>query len=984
MSMAEARRLDLSGVRAIVTDGEELAKGARVFDDGGLTHLSRYDNKLFADAKGSGASPYKVQIIFEDDRVRGRCSCMAARSRPFCKHSAGLLVAWARGADGFAVSDVAPAAAEGGGGAKKKEVKKGKTDNAALMRKGVEQAATLVRELAVAGVASQGGGRAEQLRALSEAFRENKLRRIAARTLDLASKLSVAASRPEAFDAVDYADTLSDLFLTARKIEKHLDGEALEDRYVEELIGKTWTKKDRKPISGLELVEYAFTTRTTPDDFIIRESRFMCVASGEHYSEKQILPGFLAKRTDPKKSWAGRVLRGASGSLYPTFSPMRLDLEDPGAEHALGNAVVELLLQRSLGSVGAALAAFQERRKDVFAPDTFAVAVAVDTVLAEGARMRVCDEAGAALFLPDSPSLEDRFASVLRDARLRGLIGDVTLDGALPTLFPLAAIIDTGRGHELRVVGAGDAAALLSAKKVKATGHDGARGERSAWTDVARAAGASTAAVSLGEIREELADALGNGLSGLVPRLTDPLATRLTELGLAKQGALLAETAKKSDPAEKLEDFVKLYQVLGIALTRLAGAAHVDRTTIEPVPTYDSVFIRRPERFLEPREIAERVGRGSLSRYEAAAHYARFYATVPPEELAQSIYPTWADGSASRYVARAFAQHPAQGLAAARRALGLAQDTGEGYVVGVGYLSRYEWRYRTRARMATFTAIDVLEAIGNDEAKSTLVKLIAQSGDEVTKQRAGRALRRLAGDKAWVDPREADFGRFRDALLNANRKEQRVNAIEALVALANPEAIPYLRASYLGDVASDVRERAAYALARLGDADSVDTFIAALRGRHENNEDAKVAAYALGIIGDVRGIEELLAAWSDGWNPYVVCESLQTIGTAALAPLVALVEERPELAERKAAVRVLALLPIDEVTAYLHGRLEALKDVPEFPVRATMFVALAAESPELAKRVVAKIVELRPQILDKKTSTTEEKALARKCAKHLG
>ena len=29
----------------------------------------------------------------------------------------------------------------------------------------------------------------------------------------------------------------------------------LDDRHVEELIGKTWTKKDRAPVAGLDLLE---------------------------------------------------------------------------------------------------------------------------------------------------------------------------------------------------------------------------------------------------------------------------------------------------------------------------------------------------------------------------------------------------------------------------------------------------------------------------------------------------------------------------------------------------------------------------------------------------------------------------------------------------------------------------------------------------------------------------------------------------------
>src|SRR5262245_45807169 len=123
--MPDAPKVSLPKLREIVSDPAELQKGTRISDEGGLSHLSRYQNKLYADAAGSGASPYKVQIVFDDSgAAKGRCSCMAARSRPFCKHAAALLVSWARAPEAFAVSDVAPAPAPGD--AKKRAVKTGK------------------------------------------------------------------------------------------------------------------------------------------------------------------------------------------------------------------------------------------------------------------------------------------------------------------------------------------------------------------------------------------------------------------------------------------------------------------------------------------------------------------------------------------------------------------------------------------------------------------------------------------------------------------------------------------------------------------------------------------------------------------------------------------------------------------------------------------------------------------------------------------
>ncbi|HMX58801.1 MAG TPA: SWIM zinc finger family protein, partial [Leptospiraceae bacterium] len=107
MSVRNIKPKELSD---IIADPAELSKGIRIRDDGGLQHPARFENKLFADAKGSGASPYKVQIIYDEaeNKFKGRCSCMAARSRPFCKHAVALLAAWSSAPEAFAVSEGPP------------------------------------------------------------------------------------------------------------------------------------------------------------------------------------------------------------------------------------------------------------------------------------------------------------------------------------------------------------------------------------------------------------------------------------------------------------------------------------------------------------------------------------------------------------------------------------------------------------------------------------------------------------------------------------------------------------------------------------------------------------------------------------------------------------------------------------------------------------------------------------------------------------
>ena len=168
--MNEIAPLPTAQLKLIVTDPDELAKGLAIADGTGLKHLARHGNKLFAEAQGSGSSPYKVQIVHDPEKgFRGRCSCMAARSRPFCKHAAALLVLWARDTNAFAVAEAAPEpAGEPGAPTRRAKAKTGKVDANALMRQGVEQTLTLVRELSLSGITTMSEDRIAQVRALAE------------------------------------------------------------------------------------------------------------------------------------------------------------------------------------------------------------------------------------------------------------------------------------------------------------------------------------------------------------------------------------------------------------------------------------------------------------------------------------------------------------------------------------------------------------------------------------------------------------------------------------------------------------------------------------------------------------------------------------------------------------------------------------------------------------------------------------------------
>src|SRR5688572_13107364 len=512
--MNEIPALPTAQLRLVVTDPAELSKGLAIADRGGLKHLARHGNKLFAEAEGSGSAPYKVQIVHDTEKgYRGRCSCMAARSRPFCKHASALLALWSRDMNAFAVADIAPeAAAEPGAPARRAKAKTGKVDASALMRQGVEQTLTLVRELALSGITTMSEDRIAQVRALAETVRAERLRRMSARLLELASMLGVAARDYAALDTDDYGVALADLWLAARRVQKHLDGEALPPEHVETLIGRSWTTKDRAPVQHLNLIEYAFVQEITADDFVIRESRFLDTSTGAHYSEKQILPSFLAKRTAPKRSYEGFLLSEAGGGRYPGFAPHRLDLSEPGSLKPLAPDTVSRIRDQALPGVAGALARLSDHRKDVFAPDTCPVAVRVDSLMAEGERLLALDESGDSLLIAGDPSAQIALTSALAGANLRVILGDLLLLGAVPALQPLALLIERNGTAALEALPAVSAEALLGARKRK---KEPTPGRRPRWIDTARELGVGSAAIALGEVREELADILSEGLSAL-------------------------------------------------------------------------------------------------------------------------------------------------------------------------------------------------------------------------------------------------------------------------------------------------------------------------------------------------------------------------------------------------------------------------------------------------------------------------------------
>jgi len=928
------RNIDARDLRALVRDGDELRKGAEVYDRAGLQHLARHGDRVFSEASGSGSSPYRVTLTLPAaGGLTARCSCMAARSRPVCKHAAALLVAWARAPESFVVGDAPPPGGEGTGATRRAAVKTGKVATATLQARGIEQAVALVRELAVTGVATAGADRPEQIRSLAETLRANRLRRLSARVAQLADLLTPATRGRGSVPPLLYADTVADVLLTARRIERHLAGETLEDRQLEELIGRNWRKADRTPLPDLCVIEVAYRTSVTADGFTIRERRLVNIATGSPFAVKQILPAFMARRTPALPSQPG-VRQAGVGLVYPSYPPQRLDVDDLVADGPVAAADVERLLEGALATPALALAAFQDHRRDIFAPDDLPVTVAVEAVVALGDRLAVVGADGSAVLIADG----DALLEALGDRPMRAIVGELGSDGILAVLRPMAAIAGTAGASELVAV-VGDPPAPTVA------------GDRADWLAGARAAGASSAALSLAEVRDELAFALTTGLTSLDPRLADGLVARLTDLGLERPAGVLREAAARPDPADRLDDVVRLHQVLGVAAIRLASTRTIDLAALVPVPTLPAVRVADPGPAASIAEVRERRRAGTVSAHEAALLHARAVAALPVGELL-GIQPWWPDGGAAGPIAAAVAgvsETPWPTLDAA-----VAGDHG---------------------MAAALTAIRVLEAIPTREADQRLTRIATtrpprrlpfSSGPSTDPGRPLRVaarlgLRRRAGGTTppgWPAPATADpetLGVLVEQLTTAGSRDRRAEAAEALAELEDPAVVPILRRAWRGDPMAIVRDRAARGLASLGDLAMVGPFVAALDDRARRPDDAKAAAYALGSLADRRGVDAIVDALVDGWKSSMLIEILVATHRTGVVAIVDRALAEPAIATRRGVVSALEGLPAGDVRAGIEPVLARLGADAGSATRALTMLRLAGADAAYGREVALRL-----------------------------
>jgi hypothetical protein len=580
----------------------------------------------------------------------------------------------------------------------------------------------------------------------------------------------------------------------------------------------------------------------------------------------------------------------------------------------------------------------------VFAPDALPVAMRADAVVALGDRLGVVGSEGDALLLAEGGTL----VAAVEGRRCSSSSATSTWTGSSPC-----------------------SARSASSRSPTASGARGPRGGQPAaggrrrhdgLADVGAGAGASPAALSLAEVRDELAVVLVNGLGSLTDRVADPLVTRLTDLGLERPAALLREVAARPDPADRLDDLVRLLQVLAVGAVRLAGTRRVDRATLVPVPGHPALLVPEPGPVLSEDEVARRRWAGTMGWPEAAVHRARRLASLPATAL-EPIVPWWADASATPAV-----------VAAATG--GTAETGGRAATGGQSLRQRIEAATSLRFGLtAALTAVAIASAsgsLGGDLLGSSSDGPIRRSRDGAgtagSRRPSGRCAWRLGG--RWVlggrrsAPRPGRSGRAgyaaRAARLGARpRQPGRGGARAPAPRIARCCRRSGARSGRTPLRTSGSRPRGRW---RRWATRRWSTRSSTLAARARNPEAARGAAYGLGLLGDVRGVAALLDALAEGWKTSVVLDALRWSGEVVLPALVDRAFAEPALAGRRGFVSALESVPPTAVLDALQDRLAA-RPAPNGR-RQVALLRLAAAYKPVAAEIARAILALPPASAD--------------------
>ena len=460
----------------------QVKDGRKIFQSGAVLRPWCAGMGIHAEVKGSGSSPYRIDITFKDggSKPSTKCSCPAWRSNPFCKHIAAVLLAWAGKPDSFAVVEAPPTEVKAkparakkldadASGAAADGPKKAKTDEQAdaarlaLLESGVSQATDLLTELCARGLLATTPEQADAVLKLAELLISQKLRALG-RTVQLLAirlrQLSEAknnkrGAQPDV-DEVSFAALLADAWLTLAATKRALQaGPNSEDSSIdfEDLIGTEFRAGRLSAAQSQTLLEVGFEEVTDETHYTIFTSYLLDLDRGELMLDRKIVPERLAER-ERKKPYQSLLLnceiagsrsqppRRVKVSSIGQKQPITAEALTRAAKHAVTTIAV---LRRRLAEQMADPLAERELLA-LFAPETLQV---IDAPPAQGRgsqSLLLIDAEGIAIPIETASSANVILGIVTREPIL-ALFGRLKLNerGDAYVFAPLSVLCQSGK-----------------------------------------------------------------------------------------------------------------------------------------------------------------------------------------------------------------------------------------------------------------------------------------------------------------------------------------------------------------------------------------------------------------------------------------------------------------------------------------------------------------------------------------------------------
>jgi hypothetical protein len=461
----------------------QVKDGRKIFQSGAVLRPWCAGMGIHAEVKGSGSSPYRIDITFKDggSKPSTKCSCPAWRSNPFCKHVAAVLLAWLQKPDSFAVVEAPPTEvkekparakkpATDAEGASTDAPKKAKTDEQAdaarlaLLESGISQATDLLTELCARGLLATTPEQADAVLKLAELLISQKLHTLGRATQRLAirlrqlseAKTNRRGAQPDVNEG-DFAALLADAWIALAATKRAFQaGPNSDDSSMdfEDLIGTEFRASrlsESTPIQAL--LEVGFEEIEDETGYTIFTSYLIDLDNGELMFDRAMPPTRLAEKLRKKpynslltqcrvESTRSQPPRRVKVSSIGQKQPITAEALSRSAKHAVTTVAV---LRRRLAMQMADPLAGRELLA-LFAPQTLQV---IDAPPAQGRgsqSLLLIDAEGIAIPIETASSANVILGIVTREPIL-ALFGRLKLNerGDAYVFAPLSVLCQSGK-----------------------------------------------------------------------------------------------------------------------------------------------------------------------------------------------------------------------------------------------------------------------------------------------------------------------------------------------------------------------------------------------------------------------------------------------------------------------------------------------------------------------------------------------------------